>query len=140
MTTAPSGRRRSRIIPSITLCGAKYAASCACGQRSPFWQPTLDVKKTHGRPFLARATVRVPFPAATNVANITISESGTTVFQGGAFVNGATGVLGASVGVNDLPVGVVTVDIEVASVRHLTNIVAALRAAPVINSVERARG
>jgi len=66
-------------------------------------------------PTNARATVRVPFPAATNVANITISESGTTVFQGGAFVNGATGVLGASVGVNDLPVGVVTVDIEVAS-------------------------
>jgi guanosine-3',5'-bis(diphosphate) 3'-pyrophosphohydrolase len=32
------------------------------------------------------------------------------------------------------------VDIEVSSVRHLTNIVAALRAAPVINSVERARG
>lgn len=32
------------------------------------------------------------------------------------------------------------IDIEVASVRHLTNIVAALRAAPVINSVERARG
>ncbi|MSP49063.1 MAG: bifunctional (p)ppGpp synthetase/guanosine-3',5'-bis(diphosphate) 3'-pyrophosphohydrolase [Alphaproteobacteria bacterium] len=32
------------------------------------------------------------------------------------------------------------IDIEVESVRHLTNIVAALRAAPVINSVERARG
>jgi GTP pyrophosphokinase len=32
------------------------------------------------------------------------------------------------------------IDVEVASVRHLTNIVAALRAAPVINSVERARG
>jgi GTP diphosphokinase / guanosine-3',5'-bis(diphosphate) 3'-diphosphatase len=32
------------------------------------------------------------------------------------------------------------IDIEVANVRHLTNIVAALRAAPVINSVERARG
>jgi GTP pyrophosphokinase len=32
------------------------------------------------------------------------------------------------------------VDIEVQSVRHLTNIIAALRATPVINSVERARG
>jgi GTP pyrophosphokinase len=32
------------------------------------------------------------------------------------------------------------IDIEVSNVRHLTNIVAALRAAPVINSVERARG
>jgi hypothetical protein len=66
-------------------------------------------------PTNARATVRIPFPAATNTMNITISESGTPVFQGGAFVNGAAGVLGASVGVNDLPVGVVTVDIEVAS-------------------------
>ena len=32
------------------------------------------------------------------------------------------------------------VDIEVADVKHLTNIIAALRATPVINSVERARG
>jgi guanosine-3',5'-bis(diphosphate) 3'-pyrophosphohydrolase len=31
-------------------------------------------------------------------------------------------------------------DIEVTSVKHLTNIIAALRASPVINSVERARG
>ena len=31
-------------------------------------------------------------------------------------------------------------DIEVADVRHLTTIIAALRANPVINSVERARG
>jgi len=33
-----------------------------------------------------------------------------------------------------------TVDIEVRGVKHLTNIVAALRATPAINSVERARG
>ena len=33
-----------------------------------------------------------------------------------------------------------TIDIEVQNVRHLTNIVAALRATPAINSVERARG
>jgi GTP pyrophosphokinase len=32
------------------------------------------------------------------------------------------------------------VDIEVESVKHLTNIIAALRATPVINSVDRARG
>jgi GTP diphosphokinase / guanosine-3',5'-bis(diphosphate) 3'-diphosphatase len=32
------------------------------------------------------------------------------------------------------------VDVEVQDVRHLTNIIAALRATPVINSVERARG
>ena len=32
------------------------------------------------------------------------------------------------------------VDIEVTDVKHLTNIIAALRANPVINSVERARG
>ena len=31
-------------------------------------------------------------------------------------------------------------DIEVRDVRHLTDIIAALRATPVINSVERARG
>src|SRR5215471_9946047 len=34
----------------------------------------------------------------------------------------------------------ILVDIEVGDVRHLTNIIAALRATPVINSVERARG
>ena len=34
----------------------------------------------------------------------------------------------------------ILVDIEVQDVRHLTNIIAALRTAPVINSVERARG
>ncbi|WP_207478998.1 RelA/SpoT family protein [Arenibaculum pallidiluteum] len=32
------------------------------------------------------------------------------------------------------------IDIEVASVKHLTNIIAALRATPVINAVDRARG
>jgi GTP pyrophosphokinase len=32
------------------------------------------------------------------------------------------------------------VDIEVQDAKHLTNIIAALRAAPVVNSVERARG
>jgi GTP diphosphokinase / guanosine-3',5'-bis(diphosphate) 3'-diphosphatase len=34
----------------------------------------------------------------------------------------------------------IMVDIEVADVKHLSNIIAALRATPVINSVERARG
>jgi len=34
----------------------------------------------------------------------------------------------------------ILVDIEVQDVRHLTNIIAALRASPLINSVERARG
>jgi len=34
----------------------------------------------------------------------------------------------------------ILVDIEVQDVRHLTNIIAALRATPVINSVDRARG
>ena len=34
----------------------------------------------------------------------------------------------------------ILVDIEVEDVKHLTNIIAALRAAPSINSVERARG
>jgi guanosine-3',5'-bis(diphosphate) 3'-pyrophosphohydrolase len=34
----------------------------------------------------------------------------------------------------------IMIDIEVGDVKHLTNIVAALRATPVINSVERARG
>jgi GTP diphosphokinase / guanosine-3',5'-bis(diphosphate) 3'-diphosphatase len=34
----------------------------------------------------------------------------------------------------------ILVDIEVESVRHLTTIIAALRATPVINSVDRARG
>jgi GTP diphosphokinase / guanosine-3',5'-bis(diphosphate) 3'-diphosphatase len=32
------------------------------------------------------------------------------------------------------------VDIEVKDVRHLTNIIAALRATPAISSVDRARG
>jgi GTP pyrophosphokinase len=34
----------------------------------------------------------------------------------------------------------IMVDIEVRNVRHLTNIIAALRANPTVNSVERARG
>jgi GTP pyrophosphokinase len=32
------------------------------------------------------------------------------------------------------------VDVEVEDVKHLTNIIAALRASPMINSVDRARG
>jgi GTP pyrophosphokinase len=32
------------------------------------------------------------------------------------------------------------IDIEVRDVKHLTNVIAALRATPVINSAERARG
>jgi GTP pyrophosphokinase len=32
------------------------------------------------------------------------------------------------------------IDVEVRDVKHLTNVVAALRATPVINSAERARG
>ena len=34
----------------------------------------------------------------------------------------------------------IMIDVEVADVKHLTTIIAALRATPVINSVERARG
>ena len=34
----------------------------------------------------------------------------------------------------------ILIDIQVADVKHLSNIIAALRATPVINSVERARG
>jgi GTP pyrophosphokinase len=33
-----------------------------------------------------------------------------------------------------------TVDVEVSDTRHLSNIIAALRATPLVNSVERARG
>jgi len=33
-----------------------------------------------------------------------------------------------------------TVDVEVSDIRHLSNIIAALRATPLVNSVERARG
>jgi len=32
------------------------------------------------------------------------------------------------------------IDIDVVDVKHLTNIIAALRATPVVNAVERARG
>ena len=32
------------------------------------------------------------------------------------------------------------IDVEVRDVKHLTNVIAALRATPVINSAERARG
>ena len=34
----------------------------------------------------------------------------------------------------------ILIDVEVKDVKHLTNIIAALRATPAINSVERARG
>ena len=66
-------------------------------------------------PTNARATVRMPFAASTNLLNITISEGGAPVFQSGAFVSGVAGVLGAAVGKTDLPVGTATVDIEVSS-------------------------
>ena len=67
-------------------------------------------------PTNARATVRMPFPASTSLGNVTISEGSAVVFTKGAFVPGAAaGVLGASIGQYDLPVGIVTVDIEVAS-------------------------
>ena len=67
-------------------------------------------------PTNARATVRMPFPAGTPLANVTISEGAAVIFAKGAFVNGAAaGVLGASIGANDLPVGIVTIDVEVSS-------------------------
>jgi hypothetical protein len=36
--------------------------------------------------------------------------------------------------------GAYVLDVEVRNVKHLTNVIAALRATPAINSVERARG
>jgi hypothetical protein len=67
-------------------------------------------------PTNAAATVRVPMLPGVSPSAVTITESGTVVWQGGAFVNGVPGVVSASTGKNDdTPVGMQTVDFEVLS-------------------------
>jgi alpha-L-rhamnosidase len=66
-------------------------------------------------PANARATVRLPFPASTAPSSVTVTEGGITIFTNGAFVPGVLGVTGAAFGVNDLPAGILTVDVEVGS-------------------------
>jgi hypothetical protein len=63
-------------------------------------------------PANAAARVRLPFAGALP-AGLRVSESGVSVWANGAFVPGAVGVVNATVGSNDLPVGTSTVDFEV---------------------------
>ena len=64
-------------------------------------------------PANARATVRLPIPAAVPPASVTVSEGGAVVFAGGAFKPGTPGVYAAAVRTNDAPQGVFTIDVEV---------------------------
>jgi hypothetical protein len=66
-------------------------------------------------PTNAFATVRIPFPASTNLGSIVVSEGNSTVFANGTFVAGTPGVLAGKLGATDLPVGQATIDIEVSS-------------------------
>ncbi len=64
-------------------------------------------------PANARATVRLPIPAAVPPASVTVSEGGAVVFAGGAYTPGTPGVYGASLRTSDAPQGVYTIDVEV---------------------------
>ena len=63
-------------------------------------------------PANAAARVRIPFPGSLP-AGLRLSESGAPVWASGAYVPGVPGVLNASVGTDDLPVGTRTLDVEV---------------------------
>jgi hypothetical protein len=72
-------------------------------------------------PANTRATVRIPFPSGTNLAAITVSESGSPVWAAGAFVPGTPGVLSAAAGsADDTPVGSITLDVVVAGAGTFT--------------------
>ncbi len=60
----------------------------------------------------AAARVRLPFTGALP-AGLRVEESGTLVWAAGAFVPGVPGVVNATVGSDDLPVGTSTIDFEV---------------------------
>ena len=63
-------------------------------------------------PANAAARVRLPFLGALP-AGLLVAESGVSVWASGAFVPGAPGVVNATVGNDDLPVGTSTIDFEV---------------------------
>lgn len=77
-------------------------------------QNPAGVSITATVPTNARATVRLPLNGL-NPATVTISESGTTVWNRGTYQPGVTGVYSAAAGVYDIPVGTSTVDVEVGS-------------------------
>jgi alpha-L-rhamnosidase len=63
-------------------------------------------------PANAAARVRLPFAGALP-AGLRVEESGALVWAAGAFVPGVAGVVNATVGSDDLPVGTSTIDFEV---------------------------
>jgi hypothetical protein len=85
-----------------------FAASLACPAAAG---PAL----TATVPTNARATVRIPLPAATSPAAVTVREGGAVVWAAGAFVPGVPGVAGAAAGAEDLPAGAATIDVDVGS-------------------------
>jgi hypothetical protein len=63
-----------------------------------------------------KATVRIPFLSNTDLSKVSLSESGTVFYTNGTYINGAVfGISSATAGITDLPVGTVTIDIEVGS-------------------------
>lgn len=94
-------------LPStqVKILDAQLSGSCNAA-------PNIQITATI--PPNAAATVRVPFPAGTDLSRVNITEGGLPVWHGGAFVPGVPGVTGAAaVTSGDLPVGQVTVDITV---------------------------
>jgi hypothetical protein len=91
----------------------QYSAQLTCGPPAPGSVPGIAMQI--GVPGNARATVRVPF-AANASSTAAVFEGGAPVFAKGAFVPGVAGVTGASLNArDDLPLGLVTVDVEVLS-------------------------
>jgi len=74
---------------------------------------TLIIAIEAAVPANARATVRLPIPAAVPPVAVTVREGSVVIFSGGAFVPGTAGVYGAAARANDVPRGWYTIDVEV---------------------------
>jgi serine/threonine protein kinase len=99
------------MAPEI-VTSKQYSAVLSCTPPSPGSVPGLSLGLSV--PANARATVRVPFPANTSAATLSVAEGGVAVFRGGAFVPGVAGVVAAAMNeADDVPPGQKTVDIEV---------------------------
>jgi len=114
VTAACVGKPSCVIDVSTTLFGdpcfdtvKKLDAAVTCSAALP---GAISITVTV--PANAAARVRLPFAGALP-AGLRVTESGAPVWAAGAFVPGVPGVVSASVGTDDLPVGVSTIDFEV---------------------------
>lgn len=121
VSAACLGKSNCSIDVSDTLFGdpcydtVKYLdAQLTCSKQA-------DLSIAVSIPANTQATVRIPFPAATNAAGIQIEETGSgnaaPVFAGGKFVPGVTGVYAGAINTmaTDSPAGQFTVDLLVGS-------------------------